>query len=128
MRLYPLLALTSLTVLMTACSITGNVAALSHGQRVMHGTYTATLTGAYYTLTNGRVTCTGAFNTNVNQDPAKVPMLCTDGRKGTAVITRQLNGYDGYGTLTFTDGEQIDIVFGRLAQPFLPKPCSPQHT
>lgn len=108
-----------------ACSTNGNVAVVSNGKAVMHGTYTATLTGAYYTMTNGRMTCTGAFNTNVNQDPVKVPVMCTNGAKGEAIIKRQLNGYDGYGKITLDNGETADIVFGRLAQPFIQEKCNP---
>lgn len=108
-----------------ACSTNGNVAVVSKGKAVMQGTYTSTLTGAYYTMTNGRTTCTGAFNTNVNQDPVKVPVMCTNGAKGEAIIHRQLNGYDGYGKITLDNGETADIVFGRLAQPFIQEKCRP---
>lgn len=111
-----------LSLFLTACSSHDNVAVLYQGKTAMSGRVTATLTGGYFTITNGRMTCTGAFNVDQGSDTVTAPVICTDGRKGSATLLRQLNGYDGYGKLTFTNGEQYDVVYGRLSQPFLPPP------
>lgn len=108
---------------LTACSTRDNVAVLYQGKTAMSGHVTPTLTGGYFTITNGRATCTGAFNTDINSDIVTAPVICTDGRQGSASIRRQLNGYDGYGKLTFTNGETYDVVYGRLSKPFLDKLC-----
>ncbi len=113
-------------IFLTACSSRhpDNVAVLYQGKTAMSGRVTPTLTGGYFTITNGQATCTGAFNTQVNSDIITTPVICTDGRKGSASLRRQLNGYDGYGKLIFTNGETYDVVYGRLSKPFLPKQCS----
>lgn len=110
-------------LLLSACASHDNVAVLYQGKAAMSGRVTPTLTGGYFTITNGRVTCTGAFNTDIHSDIVTAPVICTDGRKGSASIHRQLNGYDGYGKLTFTNGETDDVVYGRLSKPFLDKLC-----
>lgn len=106
-------------LILTACSSRDNVAVLYQGKTAMSGRVSSTLTGGYFTITNGRMTCTGAFNVNEGTDTITTPVICTDGRKGSATVVRQLNGYDGVGKLTFTNGEQYDVVYGRLSEPFL---------
>lgn len=108
---------------LTACSSRDNVAVLYQGKTAMSGRVTPTLTGGYFSITNGRMTCTGAFNVQQDSDLVTTPVICTDGRKGSATLRRQLNGYDGYGKLIFTDGEEYDVVYGRLSKPFLAKQC-----
>lgn len=115
-----LLLLGCLSLVLTACTTTRNVAVLSNGQLVMQGKIEPTLTGGYFNISNSNTTCTGAFNVGVTTDTITAPVICTDGRKGLATAVRQLNGYDGYGKIVFHDGQQFDFVFGRLSKPFLP--------
>lgn len=114
-----------LCLCLSACSPSGKVAVIApNGQLVMDGEFSSTISGGYFTVTNGRTTCTGAFNAEVQSEKLTAPVFCTDGRQGKAVITRQLNGYDGYGELQFSDGPVWRFVFGRLSQPFLPPPTT----
>jgi hypothetical protein len=47
-----------------------------------------------------------------------MPVLCSDGRKGIAVVTRDASGTSGSGHVRLTDGSSADFIFGSAAANF----------
>ena len=104
--------------LVGGCSITEPVAVIEPNGHTLRGTATATLSGGSFQVTDGKLTCTGTYDSWDMSDTITMPVLCSDGRKGFVVATRQANGVDGFGKVTLNDGSHADFVFGRAARAF----------
>jgi|ERR1700733_402989 len=71
---------------------------------VMRGTTTASLSGGSFSLSNGLLTCGGAYNALDTSPTISIPVLCSDGRKGIITATRDNSGMSGGGHFTLNDG------------------------
>jgi hypothetical protein len=100
------------------CSITEPVAVIGADGHILRGSVTADLSGGSFEVTDGKLTCSGSYNSLDTSVSITMPVLCSDGRKGFVVATRQNNGTDGFGKVTLNDGTQADFVFGRAASAF----------
>jgi hypothetical protein len=117
MKLYAVA--TCLTVFLTGCSITRPVAVIGAKGQILRGTATASLTGSgTFSVTDGKLTCSGSYNALDQSLTIAMPVLCNDGRKGIITATRQLDGLNGSGRVRLTDGTEADFIFGDAAAAF----------
>ncbi|MCX5513442.1 hypothetical protein C3941_23670 [Kaistia algarum] len=81
---------------------------------VLRGTSSATMTVGQFSVTNAEntLTCSGTYNPMDASHVITVPLSCSDGRTGTAKITRTLSGMAGSGTATMSDGTIANVAFG----------------
>jgi hypothetical protein len=45
-------------------------------------------------------------------------VLCNDGKKGIAIVTRDPSGQSGHGRVRMDDGTEADLIFGDAAAAF----------
>jgi hypothetical protein len=111
-----LLLFTSALVL-AGCAITEPVAVVSKGipGGIMRGTATASVSGGSFSVTNGALTCGGDYNAFDTSPTISIPVLCSDGRKGIVIATRDNSGMSGGGHFTLNDGTTGDFMFGTAA-------------
>jgi hypothetical protein len=70
--------------------------------------------GSFWVQVPGGVRCSGSYDANNTNPSIVAPVLCNDGRRGEAVITRQLNGLSGTAIVKLVDGTRGQFVFGDL--------------
>lgn len=74
-------------------------------------TQTVTQSDVKLSIKNAGVTCSGTYPT-WNPLTIVFPVTCTDGRKGSATLTRPFEGpMSGQGSIQFSDGETRQIVY-----------------
>jgi hypothetical protein len=102
---------------LAGCAITEPVAVVSKGipGGVMRGTTTASLSGGSFSVSNGSLTCGGDYNALDSSPTISIPVLCSDGRKGIIIATRDNSGMSGGGHFTLNDGTTGDFMFGVAA-------------
>ena len=88
-----------------------------HGE-IMRGTATASLDGGSFQVTNGKLTCSGSYNSFTNSVTISMPVYCSDGRKGLVTATREAGGTSGSGRVRLSDGTESDFIFGPAAAAF----------
>jgi phage-related tail fiber protein len=86
--------------------------------QVLRGTSTATLSGGSFLVTDGVLTCTGNYNSMDTSPTITMQTLCSDGRKGFIVSTREASGSSGHGQVHLNDGTSGEFVFGHAAENF----------
>ncbi len=104
--------------LLTGCAVTVPVAVIQQGGNILKGAATASVAGGSFQVTDGKLTCSGSYDSLDMSRTITMPVHCSDGRKGFVVSTRQANGLDGFGTVTLSDGSKSDFVFGEAAKAF----------
>jgi hypothetical protein len=112
-----LLAATSLSACETL-SVTEPVAVVSGGIAggILRGTSTASADGSgTFSVSNGKITCGGSYNSLDQSVTITIPVLCSDGRKGIVIDTRDESGVSGGGTLQLNDGTTGSFIFGAAA-------------
>ena len=82
----------------------------------MRGQATATMEAGSYTLTDGRVTCSGNYDPFDMSLTIPLSILCNDGRTGIGAATRTADGQSGSGQFSMSDGSQWRFVFGAGAE------------
>lgn len=106
-------------LLLTACAITEPVVIIGKHGHTLRGTATASLTGrGNFRATDGQLTCSGSYNSLSMSTTITMQVLCSDGRKGFVIATREANGRDGHGTVKMNDGSEWTFVFGAAAENF----------
>lgn len=100
-------------VALTGCSNT--LEAQYSGPKGVYGsgqiTQTVTQSDVKLSIKNDGVTCSGSYPT-WNPLTIVFPVSCTDGRKGSATLTRPFEGpMSGQGSIQFADGETRQIVY-----------------
>jgi hypothetical protein len=69
-------------------------------------------------LKGREVRCSGVYDSWNTSLTISIPVLCSDGRKGFVIATREANGIDGSGRVRLVDGTEADFVFGKAAKAF----------
>lgn len=110
--------LATAALLLAGCSITEPVVVIGKNGEVLRGTTTAALDGGSFNATNGKLTCGGSYNSLDTSPTISMPVLCSDGRRGIVIATRDQSGLSGAGTIRMTDGEEATFMFGRAAAGF----------
>ncbi len=123
MRSVMLLALVGLA----GCgSITLPTAARFEDGTALTGTATAAVSGGTFQLSQpgGTLSCNGTYDALDTSPTINIPVTCSDGRYGTAVITRARDGMSGTGSFTTSDGKRGVVAFGNNAGLILADPTS----
>lgn len=116
MRSIALVLLTSLSV--CGCTNTQPVVVIGLNGQVLKGTATASLSGGSFSVTDGKLTCGGSYDSLSLEPTITMQTLCSDGRKGIVIATRDSSGTSGHGTVTLTDGSEGKFIFGPSAANF----------
>lgn len=104
--------------LLSGCSITWPVAVITDKGQTLKGSATASITGGSFQATDGKLTCSGSYDSMSTSTTITMPVLCSDGRKGIVMATRDAGGNSGSGRIRMEDGSSADFVFGRAAEAF----------
>jgi hypothetical protein len=115
MRVFAIIALTTL---LSACAITEPVVVIGKDGRTLRGTATGSLSGGRFSATDGQLTCAGNYNSLSMEVTITMQVLCSDGRKGIVIATRESSGTAGHGTVRLNDGSEWTFIFGPSAANF----------
>jgi hypothetical protein len=115
----------ALAAILAACAVTGPVAVtepvvvIGKNGQTLRGTTTARMTGdGSFSVTDGQLTCGGNYNSLSHEITINAQVLCSDGRKGIVVSTRESSGLAGHGTVRLNDGSDWTFIFGSAAANF----------
>lgn len=114
---YSYLAITGMMLLSACGPTTIPVAVIGQDGRVLTGTNTVSYTEGSFTVTDGKLTCSGSYDPLQQSQTITMPVICSDGRKGIIRSVRD-TPTSGSGTFRLNDGYQGDFVFGRAALNF----------
>ncbi len=103
---------------LSGCSISGPVVVITPKGQTLRGNYESDLQGGSFMATDGKLTCSGNYDSLNTSETISMQVLCSDGRKGFVTATRENDGRSGHGTVHLNDGSTADFVFGRAAQNF----------
>jgi hypothetical protein len=89
---------------------------LDDGTALM-GTTTAAVSGGHFQLATAdkSLSCSGNYDALDLKPTISIPVTCSDGRYGTAVVTRNPDGLGGRGYVTTSDGKHGVVAFGNNA-------------
>lgn len=118
MRVGRMLALISAVALCPGCTVTEPVVVIGANGQTLRGTATATISGGHFIVTDGHLTCGGSYDSWSMAETIEMPVLCSDGRKGIVIATRDPSGMSGHGVVRMTDGTKADFIFGPAAKNF----------
>lgn len=81
---------------------------------VLVGTTTAAMSGGSFEVAtpNNSITCSGTYDALDTSATISVPVTCTNGLFGTAVVTRDPSGTSGSGFVRVSDGSIGRVSFG----------------
>ena len=96
------------------CAVQVPVAVIYQNGRILRGTNTADLSGGSFSVTDGKLTCSGSYNSLNTAPTITIPVICSDGRTGIAMATRDTS-MSGGGKVRLSDGTQADFIFGEAA-------------
>lgn len=109
------LVATGAATLLVGCSMTIPVAVIGQHGEIMRGTNTVGLTEGSFSVTDGKVTCSGSYSALNESQTITMPVVCTDGRRGIVTATRDLP-MSGGGKVRLSDGTEADFIFGEAAR------------
>lgn len=70
--------------------------------------------GLFSATTSSGLQCSGTYNPLSTDPTISAPTTCNDGRTGTLIITRSLDGLSGTAIGQLNDGTKAEFVFGDL--------------
>lgn len=81
------------------------------------GTTTASISGGTFQVATAdrRITCSGNYDALDTRPTISVPVTCTNGLYGSAVVTRSPDGRSGVGYAAVSDGTTATLAFGNSA-------------
>lgn len=109
------LVATGAATLLVGCSMTIPVAVIGQHGEIMRGTNTVGLTEGSFSVTDGKVTCSGSYSALNKSQTITMPVVCTDGRRGIVTATRD-SPMSGGGKVRLSDGTEADFIFGEAAR------------
>jgi len=118
MLAFRIIAFCGIVLALAACSVTEPVVVIGDKGQTLRGTTTASLSGGSFTATDGNLTCGGSYNSLDTSVTISMPVLCSDGRRGIVIVTRDKSGLSGSGTARLTDGSTATFMFGDAAASF----------
>jgi len=116
----------ALTLGCAACSITEPVVVIGQNGQMLRGATTAALSGGSFTVTDGKLTCGGSYNSWDMSLTISMPVTCSDGRQGIVIATRDSSGTSGSGNVRLSDGSSSTFLFGATAADFVAPPLAQQ--
>lgn len=95
-----------------ACSTTVPVAVVGQRGETLKGTATTSMiSGGDFEATDGRLTCTGSFDSSPRSPTVSVAVRCSDGRTGVGRAVRD-TALAGSGKIQMNDGSTATFIFG----------------
>jgi hypothetical protein len=104
----------SVPLVIHGCANSIPVAVIGQHGEIMRGSNTFSLTSATFTVTDGKVTCSGSYNPLNESRTITTTVTCTDGRAGIVTATRD-SATSGGGVVTLSDGTSGRFIFGDAA-------------
>ncbi len=119
-----LICLPLLGVLASCGSFTLPAAVQLPDGTAMIGTTTAAMSGGSFQVAtpDKSITCSGTYDAMDMTPTISVPVTCTNGLFGTAVVTRDPSGTSGSGTFKASDGSVGRVAFGNRSGSILNTP------
>lgn len=108
----------AITLVLAGCSMTEPVVVIGKNGETLRGTATAAFNGGSFSVSNRKMSCGGSYNALDASPTISMPVLCSDGRRGIVIATRDAGGTSGAGTIRMMDGEEATFMFGRAATGF----------
>ena len=102
-------------ITLCACSTTIPIAVIGQHGEILRGENEVSLSEGSFSVTNGKLTCSGSYNPLNDSPTITVTLLCSDGRTGIAIATRD-SPLSGGGKVTLSDGEEGTFIFGDAAK------------
>jgi hypothetical protein len=96
------------------CVRTVPVAVITKDGHTLRGENTVSGADGSFTVTDGKLSCTGTYNALNSSDTITVAVTCNDGRTGIAIATRDTPSSGG-GKVTLSDGTEGTFIFGSAA-------------
>jgi hypothetical protein len=116
------LAALMLAAILSSCAVTAvtePVVVIGPNGQTLRGTATGRMNGdGSFSVTDERLTCSGNYNSLSREVTINAQVLCSDGRKGIVISTRESSGLAGHGTVKLNDGSQWTFIFGSAAVNF----------
>lgn len=109
---------TAALLLLSACgSMTLPAAVRLSDGTSMVGTTTAAVSGGTFKVAtaDGSLKCSGTYNALDTSPTISVPVTCSNGKFGRAVVTRAADGMSGSGYVETSDGRTGQVAFGNNA-------------
>ena len=105
-----------LAAILSACAVTEPVVVIGKNGQTLRGTTTGRISGdGTFSVTDGQLTCGGNYNSLSTEITINAKVLCSDGRKGIVISTRDSSGMAGHGTVKLNDGSEWTFIFGSAA-------------
>lgn len=104
--------------LLSACSTTLPVAVIDSSGNVLRGSVTASMQGSSFSVSGAGRTCAGSYNGMDSSPTISLPVQCSDGKRGIAIVTRDACLCSGSGRIRMQDGSEADFIFGKAAEAF----------
>jgi hypothetical protein len=104
--------------LLSACAITEPVVVIGKDGQTLKGTATGAMSGGSFNVTDGHLRCGGSYDSWSTYATITMQVLCSDGRKGIVISTRDPSGTAGHGTVKLNDGSEWTFIFGPTAANF----------
>ena len=111
------LLLVSGVLVLSACTTTVPVAVIGQDGRILKGTSSASLLDGSFTVSDGKLTCSGSYDPLQDSATISMPVTCSDGRKGIVRAIRDTYT-SGSGTVSLNDGYKAEFLFGKAAASF----------
>jgi hypothetical protein len=94
-------------------------ATIGKNGQTLRGTATGRMNGdGSFSVTDGQLACSGNYNSLSAEITINAQVLCSDGRKGIVISTRESSGVAGHGTVKLNDGSEWTFIFGSAAANF----------
>ena len=108
-----------LAAILAACAVTEPVVVIGQNAQTLRGTATGRMNGdGTFSVTDGQLACSGNYNSLSTEVTINAQVLCSDGRKGIVISTRESSGVAGHGTVKLNDGSEWTFIFGYAAANF----------
>lgn len=108
----------ALALVCAGCAYSEPVVVIGLHGETLRGSATAALTGGTFRVSDSKLTCGGNYDDWSLSTTIEMPVRCSDGRKGIAVVTRDASGTSGSGHVRLDDGSSADFIFGSAAANF----------
>jgi hypothetical protein len=103
---------------LVSCAITEPVVVIGNDGHTLKGTATGSLSGGHFNVSDGQLSCGGNYDSLSSSPTIEMHVLCSDGRKGIVISTREPSGAAGHGTVKLNDGSEWTFIFGPGAANF----------
>jgi hypothetical protein len=99
----------------SGCATTVPVAVITHDGHILRGENTASLSSGTFSVTDGKLSCTGSYDPLNESRTITMTVSCNDRRTGIAIATRD-SALSGGGKVTLSDGTEGTFIFGDAAR------------